>query len=175
MRPINVLQIFAASTTSLSEDEVSSRQTDKGSEGQSSPGSTESGLGELPVTIKDRVFEPIKELGRGSFGVVWEVVEATADGGQVLAIKMSKSSQKVLQQLQRELPSEVVEGNFVPRYVAHCKVSVNGNTQVLLAMSKLNGVPLDKWLYGKEGQELLDISSHLSFADWVLGGRVFAR
>lgn len=34
------------------------------------------------------------------------------------------------------------------RYVTHCAVAVNGNTQVLLAMSKLDGVPLDQWLLG---------------------------
>ena len=34
------------------------------------------------------------------------------------------------------------------RYVTHCALSVNGNTQVLLAMSKLDGVPLDQWPLG---------------------------
>lgn len=37
------------------------------------------------------------------------------------------------------------------RYVTHCALSVNGNTQVLLAMSKLDGVPLDQWRLGCEG------------------------
>lgn len=34
------------------------------------------------------------------------------------------------------------------RYVTQCALSVNGNTQVLLAMSKLDGVPLDQWPLG---------------------------
>lgn len=128
-----------------------------------------------PVTINGRVFERVKELGSGSFGVVWEVVEQKPkepeDGKAVpkLALKKSTPNKKelleaclleaeVLQQLARELPSEVAKRNFVPRYVTHCALSVNGNTQVLLAMSKLDGVPLDQWLYGINEHELKVIS-----------------
>lgn len=126
-----------------------------------------------PVTINGRVFERLKELGSGSFGVVWEVIEqkaAAAEGKETkLALKKSTPNKKelleaclleaeVLQQLARELPHEVAKRNFVPRYVTHCAVAVNGNTQVLLAMSKLDGVPLDQWLYGINEHELKVIS-----------------
>ncbi|CAJ1460503.1 unnamed protein product [Effrenium voratum] len=127
-----------------------------------------------PVNMNGRVFDRIKELGSGSFGVVWEVEEQKKSGASPksehkLALKKSTPAKKelmeaclleaeVLQQLARELPPEVAQRNVVPRYVTHCVVSVNGKTQVLLAMSKLDGVPLDQWLYGIDEQELKVIS-----------------
>ena len=45
-------------------------------------------------------------------------------------------------------PNAAKESPRAVRYVTHCAVAVNGNTQVLLAMSKLDGVPLDQWLLG---------------------------
>eukprot|EP00913_Durusdinium_trenchii_P009179 g8628.t1 len=102
-----------------------------------------------PVTINGRVFERLKE-GREM---------GTPNKKELLEACLLEA--EVLQQLARELPSDVAKRNFVPRYVTHCAVSVNGNTQVLLAMSKLDGVPLDQWLYGINEHELKVISRGL--------------
>ena len=50
------------------------------------------------------------------------------------------------------------------RYVTHSALSVNGNTQVLLAMSKLDGVPLDQWRLGRNGQ--LDMPGMVTMVIW---------
>jgi len=78
---------------------------------------------------------------------------------------------EVLQQLAKLLQTDADAGQRVPRYVTHsqtcklpAKTSGHGGTpkqstsgaqdQVLLAMSKLDGKPLDQWLYGVDENRL---------------------
>jgi len=80
---------------------------------------------------------------------------------------------EVLQQLAASLQPDADAGQRVPRYVTHsqtCKLPATssshsgipsprqpvskGQNQVLLAMSKLGGKPLDQWLYGVDENRL---------------------
>lgn len=130
------------------------------------------------MNVGGRAFEWVRELGKGSFGVVWEVQDSAAasEVGEVenipMALKCSNPANQemlsaclfeieVLQKLTVELRTDVA--HRVPRYIAH-SVSVASpstmvtdhvvppvapvETKVFLAMSKLNGKPLDQWLYG---------------------------
>lgn len=122
------------------------------------------------LTIGTRTFDRIRSLGSGSFGVVWEVTERSRESGHLLALKKSSPKDnkemveaclleaEVLRELAQRLPATVVEQNFVPRYEAHCLLSNAGQTQVLLAMSKLSGRPLDRWLYGVDERMLNTMS-----------------
>jgi len=142
-----------------------------------------------PVSVAGRSFERLRELGKGSFGVVWEVQEAGDAKGSsgTLALKCSKPANQqmleaclfeaeVLQKLAAALPAEVAEDNRVPRYVAHCMTTtaatasptgslsgagvaaLTGQSQVLVAMSKLEGRPLDQWLYGVDENRLKTVA-----------------
>lgn len=121
------------------------------------------------VSVGGRTFERIRELGSGSFGVVWEVRERTSVPESLLmALKCTTPARKdmleaslteieILQQLTKALPPDSDTALRVPRYVAHgfATGALNlgaapGQGQVLLAMSKLGGQPLDQWLYGMD-------------------------
>jgi len=108
--------------------------------------------------VNGRTLKCVRELGRGSFGVVWEVQEH--EGGPLLALKISTPANQqlleaclleaeVLRQLEAALPSEVADAQRVPRYVTHARASQGGGSgTVQVAMSKLAGRPLDQWIYG---------------------------
>jgi len=133
------------------------------------------------VTFAGHTFEHVRQLGKGSFGVVWEVRETgkeASDAGGALALKGSKPSNQqmleaclleaeVIRRLCQALPAEVLAAQRVPRYVAHCVSARAGSGQagkdanlgrVLLAMSKLDGRPLDQWLYGIDENRMKSIS-----------------
>lgn len=153
-----------------------------------------SGSASGSVNVGGRTFERLRELGKGSFGVVWEVQESSPSvAGDSkgcsgpLALKCSKPANQqmleacqfeaeVLQRLAAALPEEVAKCNRVPRYIAHCTshstsasptkslsgaalaASLTGKSQVLVAMSKLEGRPLDQWLYGVDENRLKTVS-----------------
>eukprot|EP00930_Biecheleria_cincta_P074085 TRINITY_DN6130_c0_g2_i1.p1 TRINITY_DN6130_c0_g2~~TRINITY_DN6130_c0_g2_i1.p1 ORF type:complete len:732 (-),score=175.78 TRINITY_DN6130_c0_g2_i1:81-2276(-) len=119
------------------------------------------------VMIGTRTFDRVRTLGSGSFGVVWEVTETSGKSSKLLALKKSKVKKEnkemieaclleaeVLRELVQRLPATIAEQNFVPRYETHCCLSNAGQMDVLLAMSKLNGTPLDCWLYGVDERKL---------------------
>mmetsp|Transcript_137278 Transcript_137278/g.382926 ORF Transcript_137278/g.382926 Transcript_137278/m.382926 type:complete len:597 (+) Transcript_137278:86-1876(+) len=124
--------------------------------------------------ICGRAFERLRRLGSGSFAVVWEARERADPEGTdgeaedpVVAIKCSSPANQqmleaccleaeVLQQLAAALPAETAAARRVPRYVAHCvrPMARGAKGQVLVAMSKLEGRPLDQWLYGIDENRL---------------------
>mmetsp|Transcript_30197 Transcript_30197/g.95268 ORF Transcript_30197/g.95268 Transcript_30197/m.95268 type:complete len:653 (+) Transcript_30197:1-1959(+) len=140
------------------------------------------------VIVGGRSFDRLRELGKGSFGLVWEVQEITCpaaadakSSSTSLALKCSKPANQqmleacmfeaeVLQRLAAVLPGEVAESNRVPRYIAHCMSTSASTTptdsrsgaalatftdqKVLVVMSKLEGRPLDQWLYGVDENKL---------------------
>lgn len=97
---------------------------------------------------------------------MWEVTERNGKSSELLALKKStvKGNKEmmeaclleaeVLRELVQRLPATIAEQNFVPRYEDHCLLSNAGKTDVLLAMSKLSGTPLDRWLYGVDERKL---------------------
>lgn len=116
------------------------------------------------VTINGRSFDRIRELGRGSFGIVWEVREIsheTASAPTVHALKRSWPTRQdlleaclleveVLQHLTSTMLPFDDKYSPVPRYICHgVTTAMPGELpQVLVVMSKLEGKPLDQWLYG---------------------------
>lgn len=139
------------------------------------------------VNIDGRTFDRVLELGRGSFGVVWEVRERSLDNGEVsnapsapsdrssLALKWSTPAKRelmeaclleadILKQLAARLPAAAATGARVPFHVAHGVVAARtkgpmgvappGQSHVLLVMSKLEGQPLDQWIYGVDEQAM---------------------
>jgi len=135
------------------------------------------------IALEGRTFEFLRELGRGSFGAVMEVrekrpeAEGSAMPQELVALKWSTPARKelheacvfeaaVLKQLASVLPAGSNAARRVPRHVAHgcfsSKERLNGPMgpatagfgHFLLAMSKMEGRPLDRWLYGVDEQVL---------------------
>ncbi|CAE8622179.1 unnamed protein product, partial [Polarella glacialis] len=87
------------------------------------------------VTIGSRSFERVRELGSGSFGVVWEVIEKGLESSKpALALKKTSPAKQemleaclleaeVLQQLADMLPADLASARCVPRYEAHCTLA----------------------------------------------------
>eukprot|EP00931_Biecheleriopsis_adriatica_P005572 TRINITY_DN107071_c0_g1_i1.p1 TRINITY_DN107071_c0_g1~~TRINITY_DN107071_c0_g1_i1.p1 ORF type:complete len:741 (+),score=146.71 TRINITY_DN107071_c0_g1_i1:43-2223(+) len=136
------------------------------------------------VFVLGRTFERVKDLGSGSFGVVWEVKEKSASpnelspgststqdspnlackkctlqGNKKELIEAALLEAEVLQALANNLAKEVAQQNFVPRYVAHSMQCVGSKSEVYLIMSKLEGRPLDQWIYGVDEHKLKVIST----------------
>lgn len=154
------------------------------------------------VRIEGRAFERTRELGRGSFGVVWEARERRGPGsaelggqedGPVVALKWSTPARpdlfeaclleaEVLKQLGATLPERSDGGRRIPRHVAHGTISGDvagpmgrataGYGHVLLAMSKLEGQPLDQWLYAVDEQRLKTIRVEQLLHGPMQGSRV---
>lgn len=126
------------------------------------------------VQVGHRTYEVLRELGRGAFGIVWEAQEYMdgASGGEsaLVAVKCSVPSSQpamdgavfethVLKQLTETLPLDVRTSPRVPRYFGHSVVAgAAGKSAVTVAMTKLQGMPLDKWLYGVSEKTLMKIN-----------------
>jgi hypothetical protein len=126
------------------------------------------------VQVGRRTYEVVRELGRGAFGIVWEAQEYMdgANGGEsaLAAVKCSVPSSQpamdgavfethVLKQLTEALPFDVHTAARVPRYFGHSVVAgAAGKSAVTVAMTKLQGMPLDKWLYGVSEKTLMKIN-----------------
>jgi len=125
------------------------------------------------VQVGRRTYGMVRELGRGAFGIVWEAQEYMngVDGGEsAVAVKCSVPNSQpamegavfethVLKQLTEALPFDVDASRRVPRYLGHSIVAgVAGKSAVTIAMSKLQGMPLDKWLYGVSEKALMKIT-----------------
>mmetsp|Transcript_94007 Transcript_94007/g.186390 ORF Transcript_94007/g.186390 Transcript_94007/m.186390 type:complete len:595 (-) Transcript_94007:185-1969(-) len=151
------------------------------------------------VMVGSRTFERMHKLGRGSFATVWQVREKSTVGNKTVeeapiwALKVSSPENEqmleaclleaeILQQLAFLLPDEIMAANRVPRYVAH---TVSGarpagcprpaasprHGQVLVAMSKLEGKPLDQWLYGVDENRMKTITMSELFDGPLPGGQ----
>jgi len=155
------------------------------------------------VSVGGRRFERLRDLGKGSFGVVWEVLERTEKDSAAetleaatLALKCSTPANQqmleacvfeaeVLQQLAVALPAEVTAARRVPAYVAHCvapaapaaacTAGAAASSQVFVAMSKLDGKPLDQWLYGVDENRLKTISLTELLDGPLPGGQLATR
>lgn len=159
------------------------------------------------MNVGGRHFERVRVLGKGSFGIVWEVNEAPGKSKPAkspdftLALKCSMpANQKmleaclleaeVLQQLAMALPADVVAYNRVPQYVTHSvspsSASSSGNSpeasadgqpppRVLVVMSKLEGKPLDQWLYGIDENRIKTIGMAELLNGPLPGGRLATR
>lgn len=153
----------------------------------SGPVAASGGAGTV-ICVSGYSFETVRELGRGSFGVVWEVLQkgtpsrpeadpflAITSRVTKIALKWSTPDKRemteaclleteILKQLSKSLPKEIVTAERVPDYVVHGQLQSTvpgpmgipggGQSHVLLAMSKLEGQPLDQWLYGVDEQAL---------------------
>lgn len=130
-------------------------------------------LGDV-VRVGKHTLEVSGELGRGNFGVVWEVrvhvkpssQECSTETPQSIvssALKISTPSGadsldaavfevEVLRRLANDFQESEEAPCHVPRYLAHQISSVAsgrpGKKSVSLLMSKMVGGPMDKWLYG---------------------------
>lgn len=135
------------------------------------------------IRIQNHVFEAVAELGRGSYGVVWDAVDksASCETSASIAIKWSSQTEvakwedglfeaAVLKQLSNALSGKRDCVGRFPRYMAHtasrprlsqlrpgerCGHARAGT--VSIAMEKVAGKPLDKWLYGFDEQRLKTI------------------
>jgi len=153
--------------------------------------------------VGSRIFQRMHKLGRGSFATVWEVREKnivrheTVEEAPIWALKvsspMSEQMQEaclleaeILQQLALLLPDEIVAANRVPRYVAHTVSGVQPagsprpaasprHGQVLVAMSKLEGKPLDQWLYGVDENRMKTITMSELFDGPLPGGQLATK
>jgi len=151
------------------------------------------------VMVGTRSFERMHKLGQGSFATVWEVREKNMVGDEtvqespILALKVSSPvneqileacllEAEILQQLALILSDEVVAANRVPQYVAHtvsCERAATSSSckhgQVLVAMSKLDGKPLDQWLYGVDENRLKTITMSRLLNGPLPGGRLASK
>lgn len=118
------------------------------------------------VDVANHTFVISRELGRGNFGIVYEAHMHDAPGSADVAIKVStintdnasygveaqavqlRTECRVLQQLTAKLASQ--SSPHSPQYLAHAVTS----SKVTLAMTKVPGLPLGKWLYGTDAGEL---------------------
>jgi len=155
------------------------------------------------VVIGGCLLSCVRKLGRGSFATVWEA--RLLDGNNRvhgsdsvmpesgLAVKISNPTNdqlhgcileaEILQQLAKSLPQDIVSANRVPRYFSHCggtdvATSTSGSSQtsqVLVAMSKLDGKALDQWLYGVDENRLKTISMDVLFDTPLPGGQLATR
>jgi hypothetical protein len=97
---------------------------------------------------------------------------------------------EVLQQLALALPADVVAYNRVPQYVTHSvspsSAASGGNSpdassdgqpppRVLVVMSKLDGKPLDQWLYGIDENRIKTIGMAELLNGPLPGGRLATR
>lgn len=135
------------------------------------------------VDLGGRIFDIGCELGRGAYGVVWEAVERSSGEDNVVAVKVSHAVEaagvsdhqrtretlrlltecQVLRRLNQELRKKDAEAaRHVPQYFAHSATS----GKVAFAMTKIEGHPLDCWMYGQHGSlENRGHSHSLNFAD----------
>jgi len=148
------------------------------------------------LSVGGRKFKRSGKLGQGSFAVVWEAYEVcnggsgTAEhGASALALKCSRPATpqlreaclfeaEVLRRLAMALPPKAT--NRVPKYIAHetyheaATPGVSGGPstteKVLLVMSKLEGKPLDEWLYGTTCPNQLKGMSMAALLDGPLPG-----
>jgi len=156
------------------------------------------------VVIGGCLLRCVRKLGKGSFATVWEARLLAGNnrvcGGDVLmpesalAVKISNATSdqlhgcvleaEILQQLAKSLPQDIASANRVPRYFSHCvgctdvATSTSGSSQtsqVLVAMSKLDGKALDQWLYGVDENRLKTISMDDLFDRPLPGGQLATR
>jgi serine/threonine protein kinase len=151
------------------------------------------------MMVGSRTLERMHKLGQGSFATVWEVREKSIVGNETVqespiwALKVSSPineqileacllEAEILQRLALLLPDEVLAANRVPQYVAH---TVSGTQaavsptcrhgQVLVAMSKLDGKPLDQWLYGVDENRLKTITMSELLDGPLPGGQLASK
>ncbi|CAE7243662.1 CRK32 [Symbiodinium natans] len=119
-------------------------------------------------------YEVTGKVGSGSFGTVFQAVEledyvrnTRKPNFTPVAVKRSSPAKQELLEaavLEAEILKklEAVPGeNFVPRYVRHGTIPPPDEkkvAEVVLAMTKLPGKPLDFWMYGIDEQALKTVS-----------------
>lgn len=127
------------------------------------------------VDVANHTFAIMRELGRGNFGIVYEANSREASGLVEVAIKVSmvnndhasysiqsqavqlQTECRVLQQLTTKLACQ--SSLHSPQYLAHAVTP----SKVTLAMTKVPGLPLGKWLYGMDAGELSTVTPHEYF------------
>lgn len=109
--------------------------------------------------IDGRIFDLVRELGNGVSGVVWEGHERSP-GSCPVAIKRSRFpglegaesalyEAEVLRRMTQAFRGSNAVSRRVPQYICHkAVVEAQRSVCVNLAMTKVNGQPLDQWLYG---------------------------
>jgi len=149
---------------------------------------------EKTVVLNNRTFERLRKLGQGSFATVWEVQEVSTGIGQrgwplrtALALKVSMPANpqmfdacvleaEILQQLSATLPEKVVSAKRVPEYITHgITRAMDSTPTIFTAMSKLDGIPLDQWLYGVNENVLKTMSTAQLLDGPLPGGQLATR
>lgn len=124
------------------------------------------------MDVGNRAFEVGVLLGKGAFGQVWEAQERGVAGAPAAAVKSTEVQDQaglnaallecdVLRQLTQALHPASDTARHVPRYLAHCVMA----SEVRLAMTRAEGQPLDRWLYGAGIHDM----KHLAAAEIVEG------
>lgn len=120
------------------------------------------------LEIGGKFFKLRSELGRGTYGIVFEATEL-GKLTEPVAVKMSMASTskdlsaakfecQVLRALSEVLHPGLPAAGRVPRYIAHDDGGGSSGNAVTLAMTKVAGSPLDEWLYGIDSKTLLTAS-----------------
>jgi len=146
----------------------------------------------------------LRKLGKGSFATVWEARPLDGNskvyGSDVvlpdsgLAVKISNPTSdqllqacifeaEILQQLAKSQLHDIIAANRVPHYFSHCIGGSDAATsagsprssQVLVAMSKLEGKALDQWLYGIDENHIKTISMDDLLDRPLPGGQLATR
>lgn len=125
------------------------------------------------LTVSGEKYRLEKKLGQGMYGTVWSGNKCKGeDRGELreVAIKMMEPSDAtnmnlakfelfVLQELSKKIPESSEAASHVPRYIGHniafsTKIgSQEMQASVNVVMSKVNGSPVDEWLYGLDVED----------------------
>lgn len=130
-----------------------------------------------------------KKLGAGSFGVVWEAtIEAASPDVAPIAVKCAMPATveafkaavreaDVLRQLSEALPEDGDAARRAPRYLSHSVTAARPGFRgtVNVAMTKVVGVPVDKWLYGCDENALKKIDMTELLHGRLPGGQMATR
>jgi serine/threonine protein kinase len=143
-------------------------------------------LGDV-TTVAGKEYLIKSELGRGAFGKVWLVRQQSAGleeqefalkvmemrSEDKTAIQAARFEVEVLKHLSNSLPQGIKDSGRVPLYVGHSVSSdVSGKTCIACVMTRLNGGPLDQWLYGVDEEVHKHIDPEKLLNGALQGGKV---
>jgi len=131
------------------------------------------------IDINGHTFDLTCVIGRGAYGVVFEAFERGGNG-EAVVVKVSElqdaasgfkrrtrealarlSECQVLRQLTDALACSSASASPVPRYLGHCATPA----RVVVAMTKVQGLPVDTWLYDVDAEALASVPT----ADFLAG------
>eukprot|EP00746_Dinoflagellata_sp_MGD_P041029 gnl/MRDRNA2_/MRDRNA2_19909_c0_seq1.p1 gnl/MRDRNA2_/MRDRNA2_19909_c0~~gnl/MRDRNA2_/MRDRNA2_19909_c0_seq1.p1 ORF type:complete len:640 (+),score=114.12 gnl/MRDRNA2_/MRDRNA2_19909_c0_seq1:76-1995(+) len=117
-------------------------------------------------------YQITKKVGQGAFGKVWSVQQTSvSQAPNELALKVMSFMESdaaaqeaaefevdVVKYLEANLSASVKNARRVPSYVGHdVSAGISGKKSVAYVMTLLQGGPLDKWLYGLDEADFVNI------------------